>query len=291
MFCGQRKAYLSTDSLLTYSEIAVKDHLGNAFTPTSNGVFRCIGYREGFIDNKETLIWGCYGGETGTEFTNINIWFTDDNGVSLRSIYKFGVSSPVLAVRHVHGIWFNPYDNSFLVSTGDGANECHWMKIVVSNGTSTVTWLATDNGGAGTYRKSVGFQYLDGYIYWGVDTLLSPTYGIWRTPANDLLNTSSYQQLLNTFEAITFSGDGSGTMLATGDGSGSRYVFASCNGVNWKAFPCTGGEELNAAYKAMFNLDRPDARGYYRIDQPALLETFPDFTAGQVLMVRVIKNE
>ncbi|HLP86706.1 MAG TPA: LamG domain-containing protein [Candidatus Paceibacterota bacterium] len=293
LFCGQRKAYISTDGLTTYSEINVKDHNGDNFTASGDGVFRSIGYD--FIDyeGQEFLLFGCYAIESGTVTDNMNIWFSRDNGLTLRSIYKFGVSSPLTTCRHIHGVHFNPEDKTFWIQTGDGSGvleEVSWIRGVYNGGNSfTWTILATDNGAqTGTYLKAVGFIFHNNYLYWGTDATGSTTIGIWRTPYSNLLTVGSYEKLVGGIQSIGFIGNGNEMILV--NGSVTKRIAVSCDGKHFYVHTCTGGVSLDGDYQYLINLRQKNSDGYYVVDQTEAGDVYPNFTQGQSLMIKIDKN-
>ena len=296
LFCGQRKAYLSTDSLQTYAETTVLDITGAAYSAIANGVFRSIGYEPTTINGREVLVWGCYATEANTEYSDINIWYSVDSGETIKSAYKFGVSlNPALAARHVHGVHFNSNDNSFWVQTGDAAvvgDECNLIKSSYNLTTDiwTFTAIAADIGGDDGWFKQIGSEFYNNYLYFGMDIFSSQRAGIWRAPYSDPSDSAEFQRVEKRSMMLGFLGSGNGEMIGI-VGTDDKIIYMSLDGLKFDQYLLAGGADMSVDYKYIINLKHPDARGYYRADQTSDGQTYPNFTQGQVLMIRFKKNE
>lgn len=293
LFCGQRNAYLSSDNLTSYAEIAVTGFDGNAYNPVSDGVFRSIGYDIIDYSGQELLVWGCYSTEAGTQYDDINVWFSANNGESLRSIYKFGELSTE-AARHIHGVSFNRTDNTFWIQTGDAGTvdlECHWIKGTYDGVNFTWLTIQSDNGAeTGTFIKSVGFCWFDGYMYWGTDKTGASTLGLWRVLYSaDLTNSDNYESMgVKNVQSLGFKGE-NGEMIMT-TGGDPRNLILSCDGKHFYHQLIPIGAALHETYNYLINLRHKNADGYYVVDQTLLGQTYPNFTTGQVLMIKINKN-
>ena len=66
------------------------------------------------------------------QYNNVNLWHSNDNGLTLHSIFKAGVTLGAgVGFRHFHSANWNPTDNSLWLATGDGvaaAVDCYWIK-------------------------------------------------------------------------------------------------------------------------------------------------------------------
>lgn len=181
-FASHTKQYLSTDNLATYAETIVLGIDGNEYTPSNYNSFRpWMTEIVSFYNDQEFRIWGCYSIDPGTINTNINVWFTNDNGVTIKSIYKFGVSEPVLNATHIHAVNYNAADGSIIVQTGDTAGTVHIIKKSISDiYANTGDWSLLLSGDNNDGSKITGMAYVDDVMYWCSDSSSLFAQGIFR---------------------------------------------------------------------------------------------------------------
>ncbi len=126
------------------------------------------------IDGKELLVWGNYSIQSGTQYENINVWYTTDKGKTVKSAFKYGVLVPLnnddlpLQGRHVHDVNFNPADNTFWVQSGDEDTEenSHWLKGSYNIEDDTWTWKRIISG---DYAKTASMVFKGDEVYWAWD--------------------------------------------------------------------------------------------------------------------------
>lgn len=54
---------------------------------------------------------------------------------------------------------------------------------------------------------------------------------------------------------------------------------------------CSGGAALSSSVKYLTNPKQKNKDGYYAIDQTLATSVYPDYTQGQVLMVKIVKTK
>lgn len=104
------------------------------------------------------LLWGEYFGNPGRE--EVNIYTSTDHAQSWEIAYTFKKNS----IRHVHGVFCDPYDNRIWVTTGDDDRE-------------SGIWVTGDRfktleeviGGSQQYR-AIQLIFTRDYVYFGTDT-------------------------------------------------------------------------------------------------------------------------
>jgi len=109
--------------------------------------------------------WGAiYFGEYGhnAERAAVPIWMSIDDGRSWRKIYEF----PSGSIKHVHGVYFDPFTDKLWIPTGDFANECFLVEAnrdfsdVKYHGDGTQEW------------RPVSLFFERDHIVWGMDSQL-----------------------------------------------------------------------------------------------------------------------
>ena len=106
------------------------------------------------------LYYGEYRGNR--ERDPVHIWESSDAGQTWVPVYQFE------NVRHVHGVFYDPYTTALWVTTGDNDSECG-------------IWCTTDGfrtldqrlGGSQQVR-AVHLVFTEAYVYFGSDTPLEP---------------------------------------------------------------------------------------------------------------------
>lgn len=296
IFCSQRKAFKSTDGLQTYSEISVKDINGNNYTPLGDGVFRSIGTEKIKKNKREYAVWGAYVIEAETSYNDVNMWLCDDQVQQITSKYKAGVSTN-LNERHIHTVRWNKWDNTLWIQTGDGdaddglRQDCGWIKTTFNPSLQNWQWqvVVNDSGDeTGTYVKSSDMYFTKEYMYWATDKTGATTVGIIRAKYDDLLNQSIYERLYIYQGSATI---GNRNELVLSIGGDDKWVGATINGYEFKTFLCTGGAALSSGVKYLTNLRQKNKAGYLVSDQTLATSTYPNFTQGQVLMVKIVKTK
>jgi len=296
LFATDRKIYLSDDNLATYSEVPVTGIDGNPFVQgTKYNCFRSTGYNIVDIDGSEILVWGNYTNHSSTRYIDVNVWYTVDNGASVKSCYKANTTgTPVdaLAAKHIHAVNYDSIGERFIIQTGDGTDECNWISGVYNWGTDTWVWtkIAGDNDGSsttygnGTWYKTTGMFFYGGYAYWGSDSSLAARQGIIRVAYADLVDSSKYEVIYKHSETVVSFYAENNYMIGTGLG---KKVIVSNTGESFKLFELVGGNDVRAYY----NIINRNTDGYFRLDLSEVTEedasTHRDWTRGQVLLLKI----
>ena len=160
LFGTRSTLYLSTDNLNSYQPITVKDADGRDYPPHTprnpdnpGWYFHPLsGVNSWEVNGVEMVVWGNYCNVVGGA-TPVNIYYSADNGQSVKIAYAFGQNphfrddgsagggetgtllgdarNPVIC-RHIHCVAYNPAENAFYACTGDGdkpeGHECHWLR-------------------------------------------------------------------------------------------------------------------------------------------------------------------
>lgn len=251
LFCDNQNAYYSHDNLFTYKKADVLDFDGkpNAANKYGNFFSLVIDNRQ-IIDGKEIRVWGNYSNygiwKPGKERSEqIQVWYTVDEGKTIKSAYRFGESEPKLHARHIHSVNMCPWDDTFWVQTGDDLNECHWIRGKYNWDEDSWTWNIVASGDELSNFKSTGFVFYNNYVYWSDDSSDPNKHGIWKTPYSNLINTkidvNQFEKVLSTNKEIGwFTGDQKGFMLASQyfKSVDDKYkIFTSYDGgVTWTSF-------------------------------------------------------
>ena len=105
--------------------------------------------------HKESFLYGEY--RSNLERSPVHIYKLDIKELKWRIIWEF------LDVRHIHGVFSDPYTGSIWVTTGDNDDECG-------------IWQTTDNfislnkiKGGSQQLRTVQLIFTDNYIYFGSD--------------------------------------------------------------------------------------------------------------------------
>lgn len=140
MFCTKESdgchAYWIRDfENMTVNNTTVIDYNGNAFVPVA-GQTRF--YNVGRVTHHEYangVEYYCFGDYILSTTTNPRLWYSCDNGRTIRCAFAFGLSQingEVIYARHIHWFCYNKYDGYFYALTGDHASasrqECHIMR-------------------------------------------------------------------------------------------------------------------------------------------------------------------
>jgi hypothetical protein len=190
------KIYLSTDNLTTINEVIVKDVNGDIFVGTSESFFSVEKDKYVSINGVELLAFGSYQEDVGSETVNVNVFYTIDSGVTLKSFYLADTTSPDLPARHIHAVIHNPSDDSFWFLTGDNnapaTNECNIIKSVYD--WDLDSWTCTKLYGSGTLYKlgMIGF-FGDNIVATDDDTSSGTYWGIWKCAIDELSDKSNVE--------------------------------------------------------------------------------------------------
>ena len=267
LFCDNRNAYYSHDNLLTFHESNVYDVDGKQYLPNDHGNFLSLGIDgRQIIDGKEIRVWGNYinygtwqPGISRSE--QVQIWYTIDDGKSIKVAYKFGKSTPKLLCRHIHSVNMCPWDNTFWVQTGDMSNECHWIQGSYNWESDSWSWDVKATGDHMSYYKSTGFVFYDNYVFWSDDSSDPKKHGIWKTLYSNLngknINVNLFKKVVNTDKEIAkLVGNSEGFMIASqyfkSNDNKYKIITSDNGGLTWRT--------INTAFQ-IINIHPPNAYG------------------------------
>lgn len=232
LMCTPTKCYWTKD-FQTFTESVMYDYDGSLFQPESGTRFYNIPkFKENrtFVNNEEWHLWGDYIITT----TKPRLWYTKDNGRTIRAAYAFGLSSidgTVYSARHIHAFEYNPFDEHFYAFTGDSATECHIIKGQYNNG--TWTWEHIVTGALWKLTSPVFFKGYFAAVTDYTDSSLSEKKGLIRCPVNAI----SEENICYLFKA---------TSSMMGNAALSGYIYDK-NG--WRVMTCDyrGGDKVLVA--------------------------------------------
>lgn len=171
MVSNHTQTFYSEDWETLY-ESAIYDIDGSPFvpeSPTDNfSTFKTNKNRQ-IVDGQELWCWGNY----TQNHNNIRVWYTIDNGKTIKCCFKFKETIPIndtdpTLCRHVHSVDFNPADNTFWIQTGDEptTRDSHWIKGTYNLTLDTWEW---ERIGTGDNYKTSNMVFQGDYIYYAWD--------------------------------------------------------------------------------------------------------------------------
>lgn len=230
LMCTPTKCYWTKD-FQTFTESVVYDYDGSLFQPNENDTrfYNIPKFKENrtFVDNEEWHLWGDYIITTKSP----RLWYTKDNGRTIRAAFAFGLSTiddTRYGARHIHAFEYNPYDGHFYAFTGDANTGCHIIKGQYNNGTWTWEHIVT-----GALWKLTSPVFFKGYfvaVTDYTDSSLSEKKGLVRCPTNAI----SEENICYLFKA---------TSSMMGNAALSGYIYDK-NG--WRVMTCdyAGGNKV-----------------------------------------------
>lgn len=280
LFCTETHAYYSDDNLATYHECTVIGIDGNSFVPSEFDNYSVwdLGTPT-YINGVEILVWGK--AQITGDTSNVNIWETFD-GKTIKSIWKSGVTEPIITINEIDNINYCPIDGSFWVQMVGP----HWMKGIRNMTNGVWTWTYEKNGTPNDYYRnpwrSNGFQFHGEYVYWNWENN-----GIRRSKYVDLLDSSKHEIMFCSYPRNMFgSATGETDEFVHSYGYGGNYMITSIDGVKYKVNYLIGGE-VSQAYMP---ITAKNTNGWYRADCWTTADgIFMNMYKGQVLMLRIVK--
>jgi len=231
IFSTRAKLYLSADNLKSYQQIIVKNTDGSDYIPHKpqnpdypGWYFHSLdGVHTWDVRGKEMLVWGNYCNVLGGAVP-INIYYSTDNGHTVKIAYAFGqnpfyrdkgsvrggetgtllgnADNPVIC-RHLHSVAYNPSENAFYACSGDRdreeRHECHWLRGTYDAEKDKWDWQVIVSDSLNTRYKSGGINFVDGKLYWAADANGPKPHdrGIFRCDPADLANPEAHTMLFN----------------------------------------------------------------------------------------------
>ena len=107
-------------------------------------------------------------GEYSPNRNNISVpvWKSDDGGNSWKIVFEFARAK----ARHIHGCFWDSYERKVWVCTGDFEGECNWVSA--DEGFTKIEWLGEGN----QLWRTCHPIFKEKFIYWGMDSPLTPSY-------------------------------------------------------------------------------------------------------------------
>jgi hypothetical protein len=297
MFATRDKIYRAGVAFGSYSEVTVKDTDDSPYTPHTpadadypGNYFRQLdAITPCTIDGTEVAVWGNYG-NLGDGANPVNVYYTKDNGVTIKVAYTFGqnptyrddgtydggATGTLLGdatndsiCRHVHSIACDEENSTFYVTTGDfdrtSKYECHWLKGVYNLSEDSWVWSFVVSASNATRYKSGGMHFVDGYIYFVSDATDggAPELGVFKCLPADITNTENHTRLYAASEVLTVMQIDGNNMIAANAGTADNAVYVSSDlGSNWNKVTLSnisGGLRFSRIHK-------PNSDGWFRMD-------------------------
>ena len=162
IFFDDTKGYYSFDNLASYHQLTVKGIDGNDYVAGTGHNFRTYGgdFNEVVAGAVKIHFWGPYVTSGTTESGNINIWGLIDGQTTMRSYYKFGVSSPSAVCRHVHLVTYDSFVQKWYIITGDDdADHNNFMRFTYDSVADTITAEIIGKGGGTSIWENGGMAF------------------------------------------------------------------------------------------------------------------------------------
>lgn len=98
-----------------------------------------------------------------SEVDNVKVWQSKDKGLTWVASHTFtrNLTDPD-HIRHIHFVDYDPYDDNFVIGTGDGNTESRLYRTVDGTDLELI--------GSGSQKwRSVSATFTEDFIYWGMD--------------------------------------------------------------------------------------------------------------------------
>jgi hypothetical protein len=292
LFCSPTKCYYSTDNLSTYQESTTLGIDGQTFVPGTLCNFMPFSceLKEITVNGVKLHTWGAYVNAGTAEYVNINQWYTIDQGVTVKSGFKVGVSLPVINVRHIHFIKYDQFTNIFWMATGDIIGDV--INNYILNGTYNTetdqwTWVVF---GYKPYDESAfypiaGIAFDINYLYVCVEGPLEGVMneGVWRILKSDLINYDTHLEKILNVETTSMGLVKYNQDWIVSNGWTNQLSFSK-NGINWKTttFPQLTTLEVWGGYICLGVLDNGD----YLFQCVEVGETVYNYAKGATLLIK-----
>ena len=272
--CDHQYAYY-TDDWETWHQSSCLGLDGSAYVPTQYDTFTNI-YRQPrvIIDGTEIYAFGNYN-ITDNDNNRDVVWYTVDNGHTLKVAYEFNVSG-AYSCRHIHGVSYCKKQGNFWIYTGDftdaGRDQNHLLKGEYD--LTADTWTFT-RAGTGLDYKWACLNFYGDYFYYCHD--LTPG-DIMMGKIGDEGDVTKHYTILSDLPndpiglfvgensgemAVTLSMYRSGTSSSTNTQAyDSKRMWYSSDRVNFVEIDGNLFPELaNKTYDALYMFCGPNAQG------------------------------
>ena len=175
------------------------------------------------VDDR-TLIFGEYG--SNPDRSEVPVYKSNDGGQSWTIVYQF----PKGKIRHIHGCYWDKYEEKVWIFTGDFKGEC--LAINTDINFNTATFL-----GDGTQQwRTINAFFEKDYIYWGMDSELEKSYMMeYNRHTKTLRKMTLFQGPIWYLKRTTDGVYLASTSNEVGPGvlDNYAYVYASLDCMNW----------------------------------------------------------
>lgn len=241
MLCSPQKVYW-TDDYLTLNEATVYDHDGSVFVPTSRHFFAMqTGDKLDFVGDTEIHSWGDY----HVDGTPARIWYTTDNGRTIKCSARFGVTDMggvVRSIRHIHRVYYHQKTDYWYVTTGDFGAECMIIRGRYTPSTDTWAWEVLNSG---IYYKFGNIMIDDDNMAFMITDYTEASQaeekGIYRVHASNLGDFSKYRMIYKaepsewgSIAPVSLLLDPNGNKVILPDWLGSGYIWVASEGLDFK---------------------------------------------------------
>lgn len=242
LLCSPTKCYWTTD-YTTLNEAQIYDVDGSVFAPQRRHFFAMqTGDKIDFIGDTEIFSWGEY---TINESYQPRIWYTVDNGRTIKCSVKFGETSlggVVRSIRHVHRVYYHAKTNYWYVTTGDEGSECMLIRGRYDVATDKWSWKIL---GSGIEYKFGNIMIDDNNIAYLITDYTDPSLrdkkGVYRVHAKYLDDITKYRYVYRCDRAewgdiapVSLLMDNNGNKVLLPDYLGTGWIWVARDGVNFK---------------------------------------------------------
>lgn len=241
MLCSPQKVYW-TDDYLTLNEATVYDHDGSVFVPTSRHFFAMqTGDKLDFVGDTEIHSWGDY----HVDGTPARIWYTTDNGRTIKCSARFGVTDMggvVRSIRHIHRVYYHQKTDYWYVTTGDFGAECMIIRGRYNPTTDVWAWEVLNSG---IYYKFGNIMIDDDNMAFMITDYTEASQaeekGIYRVHASNLDDFSKYRMIYKaepsewgSIAPVSLLLDPNGNKVILPDYLGAGYIWVASEGLDFK---------------------------------------------------------
>lgn len=272
-----------------YNQDGTRYYLHNPVDETYPGIYykQLMWEEPVYINGKEILMWGSYTLYSSLYYMSgvnpTNVYFSSDNGETIKVAYKFGVGhyddgtrlgrtsppgNPVgdpsnsLTCSHVHFCKYDPYSGYWYVSSGECAS--HLLRGTYNEVTDSFTWenVATN---AGKFYRCCGMIFTQDYIYMLSDGVHcgAEWAGVWRCDRGDDLGV--YTNFTRVFDL-----DENNWNLAPSIGHGNTTIaghindnvgmtFTKNQGQTWKTIAAVENIYMGGKVKKLMCMCSPNS--------------------------------
>ena len=134
LFATMKWCYYIDKDLTAITPSQVYDYDGNLLNPSALEYFYQVGSNKNHIwnvDGTEIIAWGDYNLESNDPAYIARMWYSADYGRTVKCAIKFDqtkIDGKIIKGRHVHGVRFDKYEESFYVLTGDAPFNSQLIK-------------------------------------------------------------------------------------------------------------------------------------------------------------------